>query len=138
MRHVTITFGWKRPYTSADYEINNPRSVRSIVNPGCPGSRPGHRGLFLKWLIKSLATNSDRALLSSSDSIPDFPKCRALRMVNSMCTPVRKALSIFTRKEVTVNVEQATVTDESASHNILWPAFSDLDNDYGKNITPKY
>ena len=48
MRLVTITFGWKRPYTSADYAINNPRSVRSIVNPGCPGRRPGRHRFPLK------------------------------------------------------------------------------------------
>jgi hypothetical protein len=32
-------------------------------------------------------------------------------MVYCMCTPARRALSIFTRKEVTMNVKQATVTD---------------------------
>ena len=89
--------------------------------------------MFLRFRKSCL----NRGLLPSSHGIPDYPKCRALRMVYSMCTPARRALSIFTRKEVTVNVEQAAVTDESASH-ILWSAFSDLDDDYGKNITPKY
>jgi hypothetical protein len=53
----------------------------------------------------------NRGLLPSSDGIPDFPQWRALRMVFCMCTPARRALSIFTGKEVTMNVKQATVTD---------------------------
>jgi hypothetical protein len=56
----------------------------------------------------------------------------------TLCVPpLGGHCQIFNRREANMNVEQATVTVESASH-ILWSAFSDLDNDYGKNITPKY